>query len=107
MRVRSSPRCSMKDIRSSTLRAIGLPARNEVAQGADAAPRLESLTDRRRDVGLRLADRVAERLPARESGRDRRREGAAGAVGARVVEARRGEARRSEEQPSELQSPMY
>src|SRR5207244_12562851 len=72
---------------------VALPAREEVTPGTDATPGPKSFTNRRGDVGLRPAGGVGERLPAREPGRNRGREGAAGAMGARGVEARGGEAR--------------
>src|SRR3972149_1255012 len=58
IRVRSSPRCSMKDILlSSTASTMSpLPARHEVPEGAHTAAGLEPLADRRGDIGLRLPE---------------------------------------------------
>src|SRR5260370_41821662 len=69
-----------------------LPARHEVPELPAARPGTEPLADRRRHVRLRLTDGVAERLPARQPRGDRRREGAAGAVGVARFEARAREA---------------
>src|SRR5215813_5400913 len=89
MRVRSSPRCSMKDIfASSTERGMSLPVPDEVPQRADAAAHLETFADRRGHVCLRLADRVLQRVAAGQARRDRRRERAA-----RPVRVARGQAR--------------
>src|SRR5437867_13449553 len=70
-----------------------LPARDEVPQRAHAAPDLKPLADRSGDVRLRLADGVAERVTAGQTGGDRGGEGAARPVRARRVEPHRGETR--------------
>src|SRR5687767_3607634 len=92
MRTRSSPRCSMKGILSVTLAMPDLPALHEVAQGADAAARLEARRDRGGHVALGLLDGIGQRPAAREPGGDGGRERAARAVGMRRIETGRREA---------------
>src|SRR5262245_37579705 len=85
MRVRSSARCSKNDIfapsASLVTRLSDSPLMDEMSELADAAPGGEALSNGPGDVGLGVADRVAEGLSPREAGGDRRRERAAGAVG--------------------------
>src|SRR5436309_10731262 len=92
MRTRSSPRCSMNDILSSTRPIPRLPALHEVAKRTHTAPGLKPFADGRGDIGFRFPDRVGQRPAARETRGDRGRERAAGAMGRRRNEVLTGEA---------------
>src|SRR5205085_1663099 len=102
MRTRSSPRCSMNDILSSTRAMSRLPALDEVAQRTHAATRLEPAADRGGDVRLCLANRVGQLAPEGQARGDRGRERAPGAVRGRRLDARAGESREARAVPQDV-----
>src|SRR5262245_40675984 len=89
MRVRSSPRCSMNGILSSTLAIPVLPALDEVSERAHPAPGLKAGRDGGAHVTLGFVDGVSERAAASEPGGDGGGERAARAVGVRRIQTRR------------------
>src|SRR5438105_8930028 len=103
MRVRSSPRCSRNGIESARdARGISSPVGDEVAEDTDTVARLEAFLDGAPHVGFRVADGVPQRAAASQAGGARRREGAAGSVGVRRLDAGGGGARGRAPAPPEV-----